>query len=100
VLAEGVLDEEVGLAFREHWVGPRRDDARTLLVRAVEAGELRAEVDFEVVLDALFGPLYYRSLVRHRPLDPAFGDRLFESVVLGVATETARSRLSTVAPKA
>jgi AcrR family transcriptional regulator len=61
VLAEGVLDEKVGHAFREHWVKPRRADALVLLGRAVEAGELRADLDLEVVLDALFGPIYYRA---------------------------------------
>jgi AcrR family transcriptional regulator len=95
VLAEGVVDEEVGQAFREHWVRPRRNDARKLLWRAVEAGELRPDVDLEVVLDALFGPLYYRALVNHLPLERAFAEKIFEGVVLGVATpgfHRARSR--------
>jgi len=93
VLAEGVLDEEVGHAFREHWVRPRRDDARGLLGRAMQAGELRPDADLEVVLDALFGPLYYRALVNHIPLDLAFGKKVFRSVMLGVATERARASL-------
>ncbi len=93
VLAEGVLDEKVGDAFREHWVRPRRADARALLGKAVEAGELRPDTDIEVVLDALFGPLYYRALVKHIPLDLAFGDRVFQSVMAGVATDRARARL-------
>lgn len=93
VLAEGVLDEEVGQAFREHWLRPRRDDARKLVRRAMHAGELRREVDVEVVLDALFGPLYYRALVRHAVLDLALGARVFETVILGIATEPARRRL-------
>jgi AcrR family transcriptional regulator len=93
VLAEGVLDEKVGDAFRQHWVRPRRADARVLLARAVEAGELRADVDVDVVLDALFGPLYYRALVNHLPLDPLFGERVFHCVVTGIATEPARVKL-------
>jgi AcrR family transcriptional regulator len=93
VLAEGVLDEEVGEAFREHWVKPRRADAHKLLARAVEAGELRPDVDAEALLDALFGPLYYRALVSHLPLDSAFGDRIFQSVMRGVATDGARFEL-------
>jgi AcrR family transcriptional regulator len=94
VLAEGVLDEEVGRAFREHWVGPRRADAKKLLARAVDAGELRADADLEALLDALFGPLYYRALVKHQPFDLAFGERIFRSVMLGAATESARAKLS------
>jgi AcrR family transcriptional regulator len=94
VLAEGVLDEEVGHAFREHWVRPRRDDARGLLGRAMQAGELRPDADLEVVLDALFGPLYYRALVNHIPLDLAFGKKVFRSVMSGVATERAQASLA------
>jgi AcrR family transcriptional regulator len=93
VLAEGVLDEKVGDAFREHWVRPRRADARALLGKAVEAGELRPDADIEVVLDSLFGPLYYRALVNHIPLDLAFGERVFQSVMAGVATERARAKI-------
>jgi AcrR family transcriptional regulator len=93
VVAEGVLDAEVGHAYRQHWVKPRRDDARSLLMRAVEAGEIEASVDLEVVLDALFGPLYYRFLIQHARLDPAFAEANFESVMYGVASEQARKRL-------
>jgi AcrR family transcriptional regulator len=93
VLAEGVLDEKVGDAFRQHWIKPRRADARVLLGRAIEAGELCPDADLEVVIDALFAPLYYRALVRHMPLDLGFGERVFQSVVLGIATEGARARL-------
>ncbi len=93
VMAEGVLDEKVGDAFRQHWVKPRRADAHILLARAVESGELRADVDVELVLDALFGPLYYRAMVQHLPVDAPFAERLFQSVMLGIATDDARKRL-------
>ena len=93
VLAEGVLDEKVGDAFRKHWIKPRRADARVLLARAIESGELRDDVDVDLVLDALFGPLYYRTLVQHLPADAAFAKRLFQSIMLGIATDDARKRL-------
>jgi AcrR family transcriptional regulator len=100
VVAEGVLDAEVGHAYRQHWVKPRRDDARKLLLRAVEAGELGAGTDLEVVLDALFGPLYYRFLIQHARLDAAFAESIFESVMGGVASEEARTRLGLKTPAA
>src|SRR5450755_4025856 len=78
--AEGVLDAEVGKAFREHWVKPRRADAKRLLRRGVEGGEILAHVDLELVLDALFGPIYYRLLVRHEPLTKAFAEGLWTNV--------------------
>jgi AcrR family transcriptional regulator len=90
VLAEGVLDEEVGHVFREHWVRPRRADAKKLLARAREAGELAEDADLDVVLDALFGPLYYRALVKHLPLDRRSSEAIFSSVMLGIATDRGR----------
>lgn len=93
VMAEGVLDEKVGEAFLKHWIKPRRADARVLLARAIESGELRPDVDIDLVLDALFGPLYYRTLVQHLPADAAFAERLFESVMVGFATDGTRKRL-------
>jgi AcrR family transcriptional regulator len=93
VVAEGVLDEEIGKLYRVHWVKPRRDDARLLLGRAIAAGELRHETDVEVTLDALFGPLYYRFLVKHAPLTPAFAEAIFRTVMVGVASPEARKRL-------
>ncbi|HEY2516723.1 MAG TPA: TetR/AcrR family transcriptional regulator [Polyangiaceae bacterium] len=93
IVAEGVLDEETGSAYREHWVKPRRSDARVLVGAAIAAGELPEDADVEVILDALFGPLYYRFLVHHAALTPAFAESIFRSVVMGVASAEARKRL-------
>jgi AcrR family transcriptional regulator len=94
VLAEGVLDAEVGHACREHWIKPRREDASQLLRRAIAEGELGPKVDLEITLDALFGPLYHRFLLRHAPITPAFAERVFESVMSGIATPAARKKLA------
>jgi AcrR family transcriptional regulator len=93
VVAEGVLDEEIGRSYREHWVKPRRADACQLLEAAIEAGELPKDSDIETILDALFGPVYYRFLVKHAPLTPAFADSVFRTVMAGVASPAARRRL-------
>jgi AcrR family transcriptional regulator len=93
VVAEGVLDEEIGRLYRDHWVNPRRDDARLLLGRAIEAGELPKDTDVQVLLDALFGPLHYRFLVKHAALTPAFAESVFRTVMAGAASREARKRL-------
>jgi AcrR family transcriptional regulator len=93
IVAEGILDPEIGEAYREHWVKPRRDDARVLLGRAVEAGELEPGVDLDVILDSLFGPLYYRFLINHAPLTPVFAESVFRSVMAGVASKAGRATL-------
>jgi AcrR family transcriptional regulator len=94
VAAEGMVDDVVGRAYREHWVKPRRDDARKLLGRAIAAGELADDTDIEVTLDALFGPLYYRLLIKHAPLTRGFAEALFRSVMMGLASGAYRARLA------
>jgi hypothetical protein len=94
VVAEGVLDPDIGDAYREHWIRPRRDRARGLIARAVEVGELEADVDPEVLIDALFGPLYYRLLVKHAPLSLAFADSIFRSAMRGVGSTGTRAKAS------
>lgn len=41
----------------------RRKNAREMLQHAVDRGEIKADTDFEWVLDAMSGPLYYRLLI-------------------------------------
>ncbi len=83
--AEGVLDAEVGDAFRTRWVLPRRVEAAKVLQHGIDAGELRGDLDIELALDALYGPMYYRLLIKHAPLTRAFALALWESVTRGIA---------------
>ncbi len=39
------------------------------LQKAVETGELASNVQQEVLLDQLWGPLYYRALIAGKPVD-------------------------------
>lgn len=57
--------------LRALWIKPRRDAGTILIQGAVDRGELRPDLDIQIALDQLFGPLYFRLLVRHLPLgDP------------------------------
>lgn len=42
------------------------------LQKAVETGELASNVQQEVLLDQLWGPLYYRALIAGKPVDEAY----------------------------
>lgn len=81
-------DSEVGKAFRSHVMLSSRAEGRTLLDRAAATGEIDARVDAEVLLDALFGALFFRVLVGHASADRAFTDALFDDLV----PRAARSR--------
>ena len=44
----------------------RRDQAASIIERAIERGELGADADRELALDLLIAPLYWRIIVQRR----------------------------------
>jgi AcrR family transcriptional regulator len=82
IVAEGQSDPETIEAFKEGYVGPRRAEWRALLERGMASGELRADLDVEMVTYGLFGPMYLRMLLND-PLDEAWMKRLADTVVAG-----------------
>ena len=85
VIGCGQADEELIAAFRENWLIPRRKDAIAIFQRGVERGELRAEINPEVAIDALYSPLFYRLLLKHQPLSNKFVNELIELVMNGMS---------------
>jgi len=71
LIAEGQSDSDFLTRFHERFAKTRRGLVRVLLERAVRRGELREGVDPELALDLMFGPLVYRLLLGHAPLDDA-----------------------------
>ncbi|PTL81517.1 TetR/AcrR family transcriptional regulator [Vitiosangium sp. GDMCC 1.1324] len=62
--------------FRHQFIERRRQALRAVLERAHSRGELPAWVDRELLIDQVFGALWYRLLFGHAPLDRHFADAL------------------------
>jgi hypothetical protein len=45
---------------------------------------LREDLDLEVAVDVLYGPIYYRLLVGHAPLDEDLADVLADQIFAGL----------------
>jgi AcrR family transcriptional regulator len=84
ILAAGQSDKDLIAAFRDRFLRPRRQEAYATLRRGIRRGELRRDIDPDLVLDSLYGPIYMRFLIRHDRLTPEFVDRLC-ALVLGGA---------------
>jgi AcrR family transcriptional regulator len=84
VIGAGQSDPEILKAFHEHWVEPRRVEARKLLVEAMKTGEFRRNLDPDTILDILYGPLYLRLLVRYTKLDLQLADQTFDLLMPGL----------------
>jgi len=67
-------------------VAPRRHAMRQVLERGVETGEIRADVDIELALLMLSGPMLAQSMLRWNPdLDPAnLAERLVDTLLAGI----------------
>jgi len=80
-------DPALAKAIAAEFIDPRRVAARQIVTRAVQRGELRADIDADVAIDALYGPLYYRLLVRPSPLNADFVDTLIAHVYPGLIND-------------
>jgi AcrR family transcriptional regulator len=65
-------DPEIAEAYRQHLLGPRRAAMRAAIQRGIDAGLYREDIDVNLAIDILYGPLYQRLLLGHAPLDAAF----------------------------
>ncbi len=83
ILGAGQSDKTLIRAFRERFLKPRRAEAYATLRRGVARGELAADLNPDLLLDALYGPIYMRFLIGHSALTPAFVDDLCDLVFAG-----------------
>ncbi len=84
-IALGQADPEVRQAFLDGYMTPRREAAKEVLRRGVAAGEIRADVELDIMVDALYGPLFHRMLLGHLPLDDTFVRDVAGLVFAGLA---------------
>lgn len=69
-LVQGLLADSVGRL-------------REALVEARAAGELRPDIDLDVAVSVLAGPLFYRRLVSREVIDPRYAERLVDHFLRG-----------------
>ncbi|MEM1310816.1 MAG: TetR/AcrR family transcriptional regulator [Cyanobacteria bacterium P01_H01_bin.153] len=81
IIAEGQCDPGALESFRDRFLTPRREAARQVICRGMAAGEFDPALDLDLAMDMLYGPIYYRLLVQHRPLDQAFAAALSEQAI-------------------
>jgi AcrR family transcriptional regulator len=84
LVVEAQTDPDFAKEYHERVVEPRRDQARAILRRAVDRGEIPADTKVEVALDLLFGPLYHRLLHGHAPLTDRFVRDVVDLALAGI----------------
>lgn len=78
---------ELARVVREGFLIRRRLALTDVLRRGVERGDLRPDVDLELALDVLGGPLFYRLLITGAPIDEQLAEGVTELILRGFAPD-------------
>jgi AcrR family transcriptional regulator len=84
LVTEAQSDPQFAEAYRTRFVEPRREAMRAAFARAIERGEAPADLDVEVAVDLIYGPLYHRLLHGHAPLSARFGEAVVDMALAGI----------------
>lgn len=78
LVAESRFDGVLANALSAQFVAARRQAARDVITRGVDAGQAPDPLDVEIFMDMVWGAIYYRLLVLHDQPDPEYAERLLE----------------------
>lgn len=84
LIAEGQSDPQALEMFRTRFLAGRREAAIAIWKRGVDRGELRGDIDEEIAIDLIYGPMIYRLLTGHAELDDAIAEQMIDAVFKGV----------------
>ena len=82
---------ELADAVRKGFLANRRAALSEVLRRGIERGDLRPDVDVELALDVLAGPLFYRLLITGGPIDERLAQGVADLILRGFAPGAAKS---------
>ncbi len=84
LMATAEADSELAKAFRNRVILSSRNEGKVYLKRAIEEGDLRGDVAIETALDLIYGPIFYRMLAGHAPLNEAFANEIVALALEGM----------------
>ena len=83
LIAEGQSDPAVLRELHDRHIGPQRAATIVDIERGKASGEFASSANPELLVDAIFGPMYYRLLLRLTPLPEEYGEELIDQVLYG-----------------
>ena len=87
LIAEGQFDLKLAEEYRMRYFNPRRLDSRHILERGVQRGELAENLDIELSIDLIYGPLFYRLLITGEMLDKSVIESLINYAFAGIKSK-------------
>ena len=83
-IAEGRNDAAFLEQFRERFIQPRRDGIRVIWQRGVDRGEIRPDICSDIALDLIYGPVMFRMLTGHSPLNDEQAEAIVDAAFSGI----------------
>jgi len=77
-------DADLAAAYAQRLEGPLREAKRARLRSAQQAGQLAADLDLDVAVDMVWGPVLNRWLQRTGPLTAEYADRVVSTALDGL----------------
>lgn len=84
IIGEGQFDPGLAEAYRSRYFNPRRLEGRQLLERGVQRKELPEQLNIELSIDLIYGPIFYRLLLTGETLDDTFIKDLITAAFEGI----------------
>jgi len=89
LIGQAQTDADLAQAYRALYSAERRRLACDRMRKAQDVGQLRPEVDPQVVVDQLWGAVYHRLLIPDEPVTDAFIMALVSNLLDGIAPRDA-----------
>jgi AcrR family transcriptional regulator len=80
LMSEAIVDQDFAKAMRDIFIDSRRNALKEILLKGIERGELASNLEIEFVIDLIYGPMWYRLLNRHAPLNSKFAGQISELI--------------------
>jgi AcrR family transcriptional regulator len=87
LVGEMAGDPALARTIRKEVLAKRRRSIRAAFQRGIARGEIRSDVNIEVLMDMLTAPFYFRTLFGHVKLSPAMIETVVDTVLRGAAAE-------------
>lgn len=81
LMAQAQQDEDFRERLRDNFTAKRRAVLKSIFLRAVERNQIEPDHGLDLLVDIVFGAMWYRLLTGHAPLDETFADELTDAVI-------------------
>jgi AcrR family transcriptional regulator len=85
LIGEAQQDPELARALWDRLISPLSAAAAQRIQLAQRQGQIRPDLDPDLVIELLYGPTYYRRLIRRRPVDEDHIHTIVDTVLAGLA---------------